>query len=171
MATTRVEMGPEFSGIVTVGLIILILANCLLVYYLYSNYDSIFGVKNESFGPLSYPINTVNSSLSVDSLLSEYQKNATSASANYTDKAAYVNGYVTNLFEPKPGTYESCYYPDFFTSYSCANSNVTSGFVVWYWNGEANADHVVSGTTVTVECYISGYLGGNLTLSLCSFPD
>jgi tRNA_anti-like len=155
----------------TIGIIIVIIGAGVLGLYVYTNYDSLFGLNQTTTYPLANPINTINSSLSVDTVLQNYQKNPVSANATYTGKAAFVTGYVTNLFEPKAGTYESCYNPNSFPAFSCADSNSNSGFVIWYWNGKGNAGKVTSGTTVTVECLISGYSGGNLTLSYCSFTE
>ena len=161
----------DLRPLVTIGVIVIIVAAGLLGFYVYSNYDSIFGIEQSVPSPLANPANTSATAVSVDNLFYTYEESPEGANLTYTGKAFYITGYIPDLYEPKPGTYESCYAPNSSPGYNCPKSDSNSGFVIWIWNGEQNADQVTSGSTVTVECVIQGYSGGNLTLSYCSFSS
>jgi len=159
----------DLSPLTTVGVVIVIIAAGVVGLYVYLNYTTFFGTGGTANTVyfLNSPINQPDTPLSAQALLINYEQSPSAANKMYTNRTAYLSGYVTTVQESQSGTYQTCVNQKELSIYDCTDIKSISGFVIWNWNSQSVALQVSADTNIVAECSIAGLSGGNLVLNYC----
>lgn len=114
-------------------------------------------------------INTSDTALSPENLMSAYTLYSTSSTETYTGKLAYIDALVGNV-EPGTNGYESCVELNSigqYLVYGC-NQAGSAGWIIWNWGNQVPISQIPIGTNFVAKCIIGGMSGGNLVFNNCT---